>query len=110
MNIPPQGDERAQLSRLVSEVEIIKDQMSKVAVVLDHLTRQANTPREAGPQPVAPPDLRSTLEAMKVHVASFPNALREARRSDAATQKAIGDLAERVREIESRLAERLVSV
>jgi hypothetical protein len=40
---------------------------------------------------------------MKVHVDSFPHALREARRSDIATQKAVVELAARLREVESRL-------
>jgi hypothetical protein len=42
------------------------------------------------------------VEAMKIHIASFPNALREMRRSDAETQKAVAELATRLHTLEQR--------
>jgi len=97
-------DEKTQLAQLISEVETIKDQMSKVSVVLNHLSQatvdQRKQPSLSDPQLS---EISQLLQTMKVHVDSFPHALREARRSDAATQKAVEALAARVREIESRL-------
>jgi hypothetical protein len=46
--------------------------------------------------------IRPSVDAMKVHSDSLPNALREARRSDVATQKIIEEFAARLQEIERR--------
>jgi len=94
-------DEKTQLAQLISDVETMKDQMSKVAVVLKHLS-DGMTEQRAKSHP-ALPEIGPILQAMKVHVDSFPHALREARRSDAATQKALEKLAARVSEIETKL-------
>lgn len=94
-------DEKAQLSQLISDVETMKDQMSKVAVVLKHLSEGAAEQRSKSEPQL--PEIGPILQAMKVHVDSFPHALREARRSDAATQKALEKLAGRVSEIELKL-------
>jgi hypothetical protein len=94
-------DEKAQLAQLISDVEIIKDQMSKVAVVLKHLSEGLAEQRSR--QEPQNSEMGPILQAMKVHVDSFPHALREARRSDVATQKALERLAARVSEIESKL-------
>jgi len=98
------GEQKAQVLQLSEEMEIIKDQMSKVAVVLDQLTQAVIAQREQSSK--AEPQLSEItplLQAMKVHVDSFPHALREVRRSDAATQKAVEGLSLRLREVESRL-------
>jgi hypothetical protein len=98
------GEEKAQLVQLREEMEIIKDQMSKVAVVLDQLVQAVIAQREQRPKPEAQlSEITPLLQAMKVHVDSFPHALREVRRSDAATQKAVEGLSVRLREVESRL-------
>lgn len=97
-------DQKAQLAQVISEVEIIKDQMTKVAAVLTQLS-QASLEQRKQPAISEPQlsEISSVLQTMKVHVDSFPHALREARRSDVATQKAIEALALRFREIESRM-------
>lgn len=97
-------DEKAQLAQLIFEVETMKDQMSKVAVVLNHLS-QASLDQKKQPSMSEPQlsEISQLLQTMKVHVDSFPHALREARRSDVSTQKAVEGLAGRLREIESRL-------
>ncbi len=98
-------NEQIRLARLISEVETIKDQMSKVAVVINHLSQATVEQRK---QPTISEaqlsEINQLLQTMKVHVDSFPHALREARRSDVATQNAVEALAARVREIESRLS------
>jgi hypothetical protein len=88
-----------------SEMAILKEQMGKVAIVLDQLARAVFTPRESGPKPDMPlADIMPVIEAMKVHIASFPNAMREARRAEAETQKAVAELADRLSTLEQRLA------
>lgn len=98
-------DEKAQLAQVISEVEIIKDQMTKVAAVLTQLSQASLEQQRKQPaisdQQLA--EIGHSLQAMKVHADSFPHALREARRSDVSTQKALEALAGRVNEIESRL-------
>jgi len=98
------SDERTQLAQLISDVETIKDQMSKVAVVINHLS-QATVEQRKQPSisEAQLSEISQLLQKMKVHVDSFPHALREARRSDAATQKAVEAFAARLCEIESRL-------
>jgi chromosome segregation ATPase len=100
----PNKDEKAQLAQLIFEVETMKDQMSKVAVVLNHLS-QASLDQKKQPSMSEPQlsEISQLLQTMKVHVDSFPHALREARRSDVSTQKAVEALAARLRQFESRL-------
>lgn len=47
-------------------------------------------------------EMQPTIEAMKIHSNSFPNALRAARRSDAEVQAAVNTLNERLQKLESR--------
>lgn len=94
-------DEKTQLSQLISDVETMKEQMSKVAVVLKHLSEGLAEQRSKSEPQLS--EIGPILQAMKVHADSFPHALREARRSDVATQKALEKLAARVSEIESKL-------
>jgi chromosome segregation ATPase len=97
-------DEKAQLAQVISEVEIIKDQMTKVAAVLTQLS-QASLEQRKQPAISEPQlsEISQTLQTMKVHVDSFPHALREARRSDISIQKAVEGFSIRLREIESRM-------
>jgi chromosome segregation ATPase len=98
------NDEKAQLAQLVSEMHIIKDQMTQVAVILDQLSQASVAQREQSSKWEAQfSDVKPSLQAMKVHADSFPHALREARRSDAATQKTVEALSARLRDFESRL-------
>jgi|SRR5580658_9749726 chromosome segregation ATPase len=100
----PNKDEKTQLAQLIFEVETMKDQMSKVAVVLNHLSQASLEQKKQ--LPMSEPQLSEIsqlLQTMKVHVDSFPHALREARRSDKATQKAVETLTARLREIELRM-------
>lgn len=98
-------DEKTQLAQVISEVEIIKDQMSKVAAVLTQISQASleQQRKQPGISEHQLAELGQTLQTMKVHVDSFPHALREARRSDASTQKAVVALAGRITEIEARL-------
>ena len=89
------------LARLISDVEIIKDQMKKVAAILNGLA-EGMTRDRSNPQPQLS-EIALMLQTMKVHVDSFPIALREARRWNIATQKAVENLAARVSEIEAKL-------
>jgi septal ring factor EnvC (AmiA/AmiB activator) len=50
-------------------------------------------------------DVRPQLIALKIHTESFPQALREVRRSDAAVQKTIADFDARLRALEARVIE-----
>ncbi len=93
--------DNVRLARLSSDVEIIKDQMKKVAVILNSLA-EGMTRDRSNPQPQLS-EIALMLQTMKVHVDSFPSALREARRSDIATQKAVENLAARISEIEAKL-------
>lgn len=99
------NDEKAQLARVISEVEIIKDQMTKIAAVLTQLSQASleQQRKQSGISEHQLTEIGQSLQTMKVHVDSFPHALREARRSDVATQKALEALAGRINEIESRL-------
>ena len=99
------NDEKAQLARVISEVEIIKDQMTKIAAVLTQLSQASleQQRKQSGISEHQLTEIGQSLQTMKVHVDSFPHALREARRSDVATQKAVEALAGRINEIESRL-------
>jgi chromosome segregation ATPase len=98
------NDEKAQLAQLVSEMRVIKDQMTQVAVILDQLSQASVAQREQSSKWEAQlSEIKPSLQAMKVHGDSFPHALREARRSDAATQKTVEALSTRLRDLESRL-------
>jgi hypothetical protein len=48
-------------------------------------------------------EIKPQLIALKVHTESFPNALRELRRSQSATQKMISDFEARLRNVEARV-------
>jgi hypothetical protein len=93
--------ENAQLARLISDVETIKDQMKKVAVILNSLSESVAAQRSK-PEPQLS-EIALMLQTMKTHVDSFPHALREARRSDIATQKAVENLAARVSATEAKV-------
>lgn len=98
-------DEKAQVAQLVSEMQVIKDNIAKVAVVLDQLSQATIRLREEASRSEAKfTDIKPYLEAMKLHVESFPHALREARRSDVATQEAVQELSARLKEVELQLA------
>jgi chromosome segregation ATPase len=98
------AEEKAQLARLVSEMQIIKDQLTQVAVILEQLSQGSATQREQAFKWEAQfSEMKPVVQAMKVHVDSFPHALREARRSDMNTQKATEELSTRLREVESKI-------
>ena len=96
-------EEKAQLAQLVSEMQVIKVQLTQVAVILEQLSQSSATQREQAFKWEAQfSEIKPVMQAMKVHVDSFPHALREARRSDVNTQKATEALSARLREIESK--------
>jgi len=97
-------EDRAQFTRLISEVKVINDNIAQIAVALDQLTQATLKLRDQAAATEAQlAGFRPQFEAMKVHTDSFPHALREARRFDVANQKMIQDLLARVREIELRM-------
>jgi chromosome segregation ATPase len=97
-------DEQPTVDPLARDVAALKDQMSKVAVVLTQLSQASQEQRkQPGASETQLSQINQLLQTMKVHVDSFPHALREARRSDVATQKAVEAFAARLREVESRL-------
>ena len=88
-----------------SEAHIIKDNMAKIAVCLDQLAKAVASLREQAAKTDAQlTELKSQFLAIKIHAESLPNALREAKRSDVAVQKAITDFSDRLHEVESRLS------
>jgi hypothetical protein len=97
------AEEKAQLAQLVSEMQVIKDQLTQVAVILEQLSQGSVIQREQAVKWEAQfSEIRPVVQAMKVHVDSFPHALREARRSDVNTQKTTEELSARLREVESK--------
>jgi len=79
-----------QFATSASELELIKDNLLKVAMVLDQLSKAIVALREEMAKLEASvTEVRPQVAAFKVHTESFPHALREARRSDNAVQKVI---------------------
>ena len=98
------SEENRQLAHLVSDLPVIKDQLAKVAMVLDQLSQATLALREQAAKSDARfAEIKPVIDAMKVHVESFPHALREARRSDSAVQKVVEDLSARLRAVEAAL-------
>jgi chromosome segregation ATPase len=98
------GEEKAQLAQLVSEMQVIKDQLSQVAIILEQLSQSSVTQREQVFKWEAQfSEIKPVLQAMQVHIDSFPHALREARRSDVNAQKAVEELSVRLRNIELKI-------
>lgn len=85
------------------ETGSMQDNMAKIALLLDQLTKAVVDLRErVGKTESQFSDLLPFLDAMKTHVNSFPAALREARRSEVSLQQRVEELSSRVAEIESR--------
>jgi chromosome segregation ATPase len=98
------GEDQAQFAQLAAEVKVLKDQMSQVAVILDQLSKKTAALGEQSAKSEAQfAEIKPYLQAMKVHVDSFPHALREARRSDIDAHKAVEELSARLHTVESRL-------
>lgn len=82
----------------------IQDNMARITLLLDQLTKAVIDLRERADRTESQlSEIRPYLDAMKVHVDSFPNALREARRSSLAVQQQVDKLSLRVAEVESHL-------
>jgi chromosome segregation ATPase len=82
----------------------IQDNMARIALLLDQLTKAVVDLRERTAKTESQlSEIKPYLDAIKIHVDSLPNALREARRSDLAVQKLIEQLSSRVADMESRL-------
>ena len=81
----------------------VQDNMARITLLLDQLTKTVIDLRERATRTESQlSEIRPCLDAMKIHVDSFPNALREARRSNLAVQQQVEKLSLRVAEVESR--------
>jgi septal ring factor EnvC (AmiA/AmiB activator) len=94
----------AEAGASASELQAVKDNMSKTATVLDQLSKAILALRDQVAKLEADfAEVRPQIIAFKVHTESFPQALREARRSDNAVLKAVEGFEGRLRELEARL-------
>lgn len=94
----------AEAGASASELQAIKDNMSKTATVLEQISKAILALRDQVAKLEADfAEVRPQIIAFKVHTESFPHALREARRSDNAVQRAIEGFDARLRELEARL-------
>lgn len=85
------------------ESTTLQENMARVALLLDQLTKAVVELRERTAKTESQlSDIRPYLDTIKTHVDSFPNALREARRSNLAVQQQLEKFASRVEEVESR--------
>jgi chromosome segregation ATPase len=86
-----------------SELQAVKDNMSKTATVLDQLSKAILALRDQVAKLEADfAEVRPQIIAFKVHTESFPQALREARRSDIAVHKAIENFEARLSALEAK--------
>jgi chromosome segregation ATPase len=86
-----------------SELQAIKDNMSKTAAVLDQLSKAILAVRDQVAKLEADfAEVRPQIVAFKVHTESFPRALREARRSDIAVHKALENFEARLAALEAK--------
>jgi septal ring factor EnvC (AmiA/AmiB activator) len=86
-----------------SELQAIKDNMSKTAAVLEEISKAIVALRNQVAKLEADfAEVRPQIIAFKVHTESFPQALREARRSDIAVHKAIESFEARLAGLEAK--------
>lgn len=86
------------------EATTIQDNMARIALLLDQLTKAVVELRErTAKTDLQLSEIRPYFDAIKIHVDSFPAALREARRSDLAVATVVEQLSSRVADVESRL-------
>jgi chromosome segregation ATPase len=93
----------ADASASTAELQAIKDNMSKTAAVLDQLSKAILAVRDQVAKLEADfAEVRPQIIAFKVHTESFPQALREARRSDIAVHKALENFEARLSNLEAK--------
>ena len=93
----------ADVSASAAELQAIKDNMSKTAAVLDQLSKAILAVRDQVAKLEADfAEVRPQIIAFKVHTESFPQALREARRSDIAVHKALENFEARLAVLEAK--------
>lgn len=86
-----------------SELQAVKDNMSKTAAVLEEISKAILALRNQVAKLEADfAEVRPQIIAFKVHTESFPQALREARRSDIAVHKAIENFEARLAALEAK--------
>lgn len=86
------------------EATTIQDNMARIALLLDQLTKSVIDLRERAARTESQiSEISPYLDAMKVHVNSFPIALREARRSNISLQQQLETVSLRLAEVESCL-------
>lgn len=86
-----------------SELQAVKDNLSKTATVLDQISKAILALRDQVAKLEADfAEVRPQIIAFKVHTESFPQALREARRSDNAVHKAIENFEARLSALEKK--------
>ncbi len=88
---------------LAAELQAVKDNMSKTAAVLEQLSKAILALRDQVAKLEADfAEVRPQIIAFKVHTESFPQALREARRSDIAVHKALDNFEARLSALEAK--------
>jgi septal ring factor EnvC (AmiA/AmiB activator) len=93
----------ADASASAPELQAIKDNMSKTAAVLDQVSKAILALRDQVAKLEADfAEVRPQIIAFKVHTESFPQALREARRSDIAVHKALENFEARLSALEAK--------
>ena len=85
-----------------TELHAVKDNMSKTAAVLEEVSKAIMALRNQMAKLEADfAEVRPQIIAFKVHTESFPQALREARRSDIAVHKALENFEARLNALEA---------
>jgi chromosome segregation ATPase len=93
----------SQIAASASDSQTLNDNLAKVAVVLDQLSKAVVALREQMAKLEAEvAEVRPQIVAFKVHSESFPHALREVRRSDNEVQKALEGFEARLSALEAR--------
>lgn len=88
------------------EATSIQDNMARIALLLDQLTKTVIDLRERAARTESQlSEIRPYLDSMKIHIDSLPGALREGRRSNLEVRQRVEKLSLRVAEVESRLAD-----
>jgi chromosome segregation ATPase len=99
----PQPVKNQASSAVGTDIKAVHDNLAQMTTVVTQLSNVVVALRDQVAKLDAElAELRPQLSAFKVHIDSFPNALREARRSDHAVQQSLAEFEARLRKCESR--------